>query len=345
MNKTIFSIAALMCATMSVYAQTWGFNNEPEEDANATMYLVDTTSVNFSNLTGGNQIWNYAQIGGYPDNTRTLTVTNAETYQDIFPDATHLLTIPGFMTTAYNYEANNDKIAHGYEFDIDGLGIVQFIFDDRQKMLQFPMNFETSFEDNLSGSFMLFDEPNDAVGFTWVTADGSGTLMLANGVSHSDVLRIHTQDTIYAEILLSGIPIPTSATIIRQQYDYVKPGVSNFPLFIHATLTVLNPLIGQFGIGVVLSSENPTAFANTPENALADLKVFPNPSTGWIQLQLPNANESAQVTITNLAGSVFYENINYNNNENIDLNNQPAGVYLVTIQQKDKTSVNKIIKK
>jgi hypothetical protein len=168
---------------------------------------------------------------------------------------------------------------------------------------------------------------------------------LANGVSHSDVLRIHTQDTIYAEILLSGIPIPTSATIIRQQYDYVKPGVSNFPLFIHATLTVLNPLIGQFKIGVVLSSENPTAFANTPENGLADLKVFPNPSTGLIQLQLPNANESAQVTITNLAGSVFYENMDYNNNESIDLNNQPAGVYLVTIQQKDKTSVSKIVKK
>jgi len=345
MNKTIFTLGALICFTLQATSQTWNFSNEPQEDTNSTLYLVDTTSTNYSSLTGANQTWDYSMLGGYLDNTRNLSVTNADLYMDIFPNAAHVLSIPGFMNTAYVYETNNDKFAHGFEFELPDLGIVQFILEDFQKQLQFPMTLGDAFEDNFTGTLVLLDEPNAAEGSTWVSADATGTLLLANDVSHTNVLRIHSLDTIYADIVLSGLPIPTSATIIREQFDYLKPGTSNFPLFTHATLTVLNPLIGQIKIGVVLSSENPTFFVNTPDYLIAATQVYPNPSLGIFSIQLPNVNEQAHVVVTDLAGSVVFENPQFDNNQHIDLNTNPAGVYFVNIRQKGSINTIKLLKK
>lgn len=344
MKKTILSLSALLISFLGT-SQTWNFNNEPQVDASAMRYLVDTTSVNYSSLTGSGQTWDYSQLGGYMDNERIVSITNTDLYTDVFPDATHMQMIPGFMNTAFNYETNNDKIAHGYEFELPDFGIVQFIFENRQKMLQFPMSLGSAFEDELAGTIILLDEPNPAEGGTWVKADGTGTLMLANDISHSDVLRIHTQDTIYAEITLTGLPFPTSATIIREQYDYMKSSVSPFPLFTHATLTILNPLIGQVKLRVVLSAENPEGFANTNEIALSELSVFPNPSNENVSIQLPLTDETASVTITDVAGNILFKNNEYSNVELININHLPAGLYFVQVNQSGVNKVQKLIKK
>jgi hypothetical protein len=310
------------------------------------MYLVDTTSTNYSDLSGANQTWDYSMLGGYMDNTRIVSVTNSDMYDAIFPDATYVSSIPVFMNTAYEYAGfAGDKMSHGYEFELPNFGVVQFILNDFQKMLQFPFALGDSFEDEFNGSIVIMDEPSDAEGTTWVTADATGTLILANDVSHTDVLRVHALDTIYSEISAAGLPFPVAVTIVRQQFDYIKPGASNFPLFTHATLKVLNPFIGEIKIGVVLSTENPTVFVNTAEYALAEAQVYPNPTENFIQLQLPMENETAQVVVTDLAGRVLYQNDAYTNNENIDLKNEPAGFYLVNILQNGVNSTAKIIKK
>lgn len=343
MKKSILSLTLLL-STASLFSQTWDFNNEPELNTNHTMFLVDTTGANYSALTGAGQTWDYSMLGGYADNTRIVSVESAELYLDIFPDATHMQMIPGFMNTFYNYEPNNDKFAHGVEFELPDLGAVQFIYNDKSKMLQFPMTLGTTFEDDFDGTLILLDEPNTAVGTTWVTVDGTGTLLLANNASHTDVMRIRTIDTIYAEIELSGLPFPTSATIVREQYDYVKAGTANYPLFTHATLTVINPLIGQIKIGVVLSTKNPSFFVGTPNFEQELFKIYPNPSTANFNIQLPSLDESTSVLITDLQGSTIYSDATYQNNQTINLDGHPAGVYFVHIQQQGATTVQKLIK-
>ena len=346
MNKIFLTIGIIAFASIVVSAQTWNSNNEPEEGANSTMFLVDTTSTNYSTLTGENQIWDYSMLGAYSDSTRIVSVSNADLYVDIFPDASHVSSIPGFMNMAYVYDGvSGDKIAHGYEFELPDLGVAQFILNDFQKVLQFPMAFGATFDDAFSGTLVLLDEPNDAEGTSRVSADATGTLLLANDISHSEVLRMHTLDTIYSEINLTGIPIPIAATIVREQFDYLKPGTSNFPLFTHATLTVLNPLIGEIKIAVVLSTENPAFFVNLPEYNVETTRIFPNPTEAIFQLQLPTENENAQILITDLSGRVIYQNDAYANNQSIDLKTQPAGIYVVNIQQLGTSSRTKIIKK
>lgn len=345
MKKKLLFSGALFCLAFASSAQTWQFTDEPQEGDTGTRYLVDTTSVNYADLSGAGQTWDYSMLGGYVDNTRVLSVTDADLYSDLFPDATHMQLIPGFINIAYNYEANNDKIAHGYEFELPDLGIVQFIFDQKPKMLEFPMSLGTSFEDELSGTLVLFDEDNDAEGTTFVLADGTGTLKLANDVEHTNVLRINTIDTIYADIALAGLPFPTSATIVRHQFDYVKAGESEFPLFTHATLTVINPIIGQIKISVVLSAENPVGFANTDVYAQEELLIYPNPNAGVFALQLPINTEEARLKIMDVAGVVVFDKSNYSDQESIDLTDFPSGLYFATVEQSGFTQTVKLIKK
>lgn len=342
MKRNLFTLLGTFALSGVGFSQTWNFTNEPNAGSSTVLYLVDTTAVNLSGQTGANQTWDFSTLGAYEENTRVVAVE--ELLEDAtFPNATHMLMIPGFINTAYVYEeGTNDKLAHGYQFELPDFGEVLFVFSDFQKMLEFPMTMGATFTDNMSGTFTIFDEPNDAEGQTWVTADGTGTLILANDVSHTDILRIHTVDTMYAEVLLSILPIPTSVTIVRETFDYVKPGFSNFPLFTHATLKILNPVIGEIKIAVVLSSENPTEIANLNDVELNQVLVYPNPNNGHFTVNAVNA-ELTRVHVLDVSGRVVFDSDAFSNQIHVDLSRETPGIYLVHIVRNGITTVEKVI--
>ncbi len=340
MKKHLLSLIGISTLGLSVSAQTWTSANEPDIDASTILYLVDTTSANYASMTGADQTWDYSALGAYEDNTRIVSVTDTDDFSDDFPDATHMLLIPGFMNTAYTYEGfAGQKMVHGYKFELPDFGEVTFIFTDLQQMLEFPMSLGSTFTDDMEGTFTLFDEVNSAEGTTWVTADGTGTLLLANDVSHTGVLRIRTIDTLYADIVISGFP--ASVTIVRETFDYVKPGSSSFPLFSHATLKVLNPLIGEIKISFVLSSENPQDFVNIDNSELSEVRVFPNPSNGMFTVDF--GAQEASVTVIDVTGRVVFESLNALNEVQVDLSAEMAGVYFVNIIRNGITTVEKVI--
>jgi hypothetical protein len=342
MMKKLFTLLGISTLSISAFAQTWQLTNEPAIGGTRNMYLVDTTAASLGNVAGANQTWDFSALAGYEENLRLLSVTDAQDFS-YFPDATHMLLIPGFMNTAYTYaDGTNDKMAHGYQFELPDLGEVIFVFDDFQKMLEFPMALGNTFTDNMSGTFTIFDEENEADGQTWVTADGTGTLLLANGVSHADVLRIRTIDTLYAEITLSILPIPTSVTIVRETFDYVKSSNSSFPLFTHATLKVLNPIIGQIKITVVLSSENPSNFVNIQNAELSKSLVYPNPSNGVFTVKTGSVDASA-VTVVDVTGRVVFESQSTSNQIQVDLTDELPGIYFVNIIRDGIKTVEKVI--
>jgi hypothetical protein len=209
-------------------------------------------------------------------------------------------------------------------------------------MLQFPTTLGTTFTDNMSGTLTIFDEDNQAEGQTWVTADGTGTLILANGVQHTNVLRIQTLDTLYADITLTILPVPTSVTIVRETFDYVKDGTSDFSLFTHASLKILNPIIGEIKITVVLSSENPTVFANIDNNTIAAVQVYPNPSNGVFTVSNNDAIE-ATVSVVDVIGRVVFVAAPSNENIQVDLSQELPGIYFVQVVRAGITTVEKVI--
>ncbi len=83
-------------------------------------------------------------------------------------------------------------------------------------------------------------------------------------------------------------------------------------------------------------------------NGLADVTIYPNPTSGVVNLQLYNQAEGrASVTITDITGrEVFKTDINIQSaseHSQIDLSNLKAGVYIIGIQSGELTHTNRLV--
>ncbi len=88
----------------------------------------------------------------------------------------------------------------------------------------------------------------------------------------------------------------------------------------------------------IINNVNSTSiFENT--NVLHN--VYPNPSNGIFNL---NCNIQANVKVTNIYGKQILVTIVKNNNLQIDISNQPSGIYFIIIETENKTIINKISK-
>ena len=68
------------------------------------------------------------------------------------------------------------------------------------------------------------------------------------------------------------------------------------------------------------------------EQSLIDLiNVYPNPSTGQFTIMSDKVISGANLSIINLLGEEVYQTIINNTSENIDLTNQPNGIYFINL--------------
>jgi subtilisin-like proprotein convertase family protein len=90
-----------------------------------------------------------------------------------------------------------------------------------------------------------------------------------------------------------------------------------------------------------------TAQLATPENQLTDFAIYPNPNRGNFNIQFENhSSNEIKVNVFDMRGRVIFEN-KYSNqatfNENIQLNNAQAGVYLVSVTDGNQKLVKRLV--
>lgn len=95
----------------------------------------------------------------------------------------------------------------------------------------------------------------------------------------------------------------------------------------------------------VISSLCPSkrSIAEDLENEASQVNVYPNPSSGEVQLDIPEELLSGKLTITNTLGQIIHQQILTNHRSTIKLLNQQAGVYLLHIQKGERQLVKRII--
>ena len=74
----------------------------------------------------------------------------------------------------------------------------------------------------------------------------------------------------------------------------------------------------------------------------ANIQVYPNPSNGIIRISSAIYNETSQIRIFNLAGSLVFER-NVDMNEDVDISRLPKGLYHIRIGRPDNFVVRKIV--
>ncbi len=93
---------------------------------------------------------------------------------------------------------------------------------------------------------------------------------------------------------------------------------------------VVDPCVGLI--------ENPSSSNN--------LDVFPNPTSSEFNVMLPNTKESYNVTLVNVLGTVVFETTTTKNSAsklNIEVSNQPNGIYFLNLQSKSGNYTRKIV--
>lgn len=109
--------------------------------------------------------------------------------------------------------------------------------------------------------------------------------------------------------------------------DTTVPGVRDFTIVENNTTMYLLTWDSVLTQGGVFKRDLGVGITET--TVLNDLKVYPNPVTNTLYVNLP-ATQKGMLTIAGMDGKVFYYNRNYNGGSVIDVSNFPVGVYVVT---------------
>lgn len=86
-----------------------------------------------------------------------------------------------------------------------------------------------------------------------------------------------------------------------------------------------------------------TALGNPTEN-IKGIKVFPNPSTSYLQIDLSSEGSQHFVQLTDDRGRLVLEQEIFSGNDKIDVSMLPAGLYILTCENKDGKFFQKVIK-
>ncbi len=193
--------------------------------------------------------------------------------------------------------------------------------------------------------------------FTW-----SGTGYLKQGVS----LPVITY-YLYRDSLSNGnwVPIDSISGTQNKMSDaayQANPGGYDFARWrveallsdsvnTGCTLPDLRPVHGMNNTTTRSNTQHNSIFtsASTLATALPSISVFPNPTNGIFQLKITNYESGIRnVDILNILGQKVYSVENYqitkSSNYQIDLSNQPAGVYFVKVLTDKSVQVVKLIK-
>jgi len=126
--------------------------------------------------------------------------------------------------------------------------------------------------------------------------------------------------------------------------------VASYPFSI-PTRVFFNPYkqtdvwVASFGNGLEMGSISITAI-NEVSSEKETAKVYPNPGSGLFTIQLQNVNDKNQLLIYNTIGEKVYDGHMNASSMQIDLNNQPNGIYLYRVLNENGSPVadGKLIK-
>ncbi len=335
MKKQLLTVA-LMLGNYTMITAQFTQSNEPVVGATKTMYLLDSTTINYANVTGGTAVWDYSLAVDEPAVTNSARAVSIVTPAAAgagtnYAGATKAFQFEGFITQFFSSTAT-ERVSQGFEFNESTLGLVKAKFStNTEKMYAYPMALNESFTDAVAGSleFTLTGLPQTppCTGEVVVTYDGYGTLTLPDGSVVTNVSRIKTRDSINAIIDLGFIQI--TVDMIRVQFEYFDLANQNMPIFMHSHVVVFQdggttPILD---LTVVLSEKSSVGIN---ELGFENLSIFPNPVADILTVS-GMTNDLSVITLTDQLGRVVATQNVTSMSTTFDVISLEAGVYAVSI--------------
>ena len=146
------------------------------------------------------------------------------------------------------------------------------------------------------------------------------------------------------------LPMIKSQGAIIQSYggDQKEPWVSPYDIAQTVADEMDQPFVGRTVHYVASDEVSPNQIAELLGEAIGnnDLKwtVYPNPSSGILNINTANFSETVSLSIADLNGRIVYTDENFDTQKTVDIHKLESGMYLVKIVSDGTIYTQKIIK-
>lgn len=176
---------------------------------------------------------------------------------------------------------------------------------------------------------------------TWEALDGSGTVIASGGpyADGSSALISETFDvTNVGDCYRFEIKDSWGDGLQWQNIGY-------FHVYDPSGNVLVESVDGDFGAGSDVNFEASWTTALEPKLAEEALQVFPNPNTGLFSIRLTERpTEAVQVSVYQLNGQLISTVSTFAQEQQFDLSEQPAGLYLIKVRTAEGMLTQKITK-
>lgn len=185
-----------------------------------------------------------------------------------------------------------------------------------------------------------FGNAPDNEGFSAVARSNSGSFLLYGSTDGNSTTGIKDHYFVAANSVgLSGCcdrgPVGVEEPYTMTSYDY---GVE-----MNVVLTTTEELHTD-EVGEILPICTPKrSFSTTIEDKLEEVKIFPNPSNGKFNLEIPEMYLEGNLVMTNALGQIVIEQQVSQTEMNLNLASHKKGVYLIRIVNGEHQYTNKLI--
>ena len=315
--------------------------NEPVAGDSSKTYDLDTTAFVSGlpmSINGNTAIWDFTALKQFPSNSfvtyyvSPATVTNSSS----FPGTTFVEEQSG-LNNFYKSVTTPSP-----QSELLGLNsnTMSLTFTNSAIIAKYPMNYGTTFTDNIGGNF-TFSVNGTFAGLVKTNVDGLGTLKLPGNVTLSNVLRVKSIQT----ITLTVLAVIQLGTVQQTVYEFYHSS-NKFPI-----LSVNYQAIAITGsattTGAVSGNYKVFFTGINDQNFDATFSIFPNPTKNNFNVNLSNPNsESCTMEIFSVTGEVK-KKINLGEKSviksQVDISDLSSGIYFVKTQLGEKISVRKLV--
>ena len=330
MKSILLALSLLLCNVVLSQTLTQTFNEPKVGDIQSIVRLDTTgylTAVPIA-TTGANTKWDFSKLKTASNNITstfvgTVAVASASAYTgcNIVQDNNGSYTFLKSVTTPTT------------RTEVLGitLPIASVNFTNSAIAAVYPISLGSTSTDNAAGTAVITGSTFPASGKMTFTADGTGTLTLAD-VTYTNVIRV--KSVLSFSITTPIIPI-TIGSVQQTNYDYYD-ATHKFPV-----LSISYQSISYLGGSPSVTASyvgNALSFTGVKEMSATNsiISVFPNPASDLFTISVAESN-GFELRVYNSLGALITKQTVNGSETSIETNNWSSGLYdveIITGQQK-----------
>lgn len=204
-----------------------------------------------------------------------------------------------------------------------------------------------------SQSIQICSGETITVGNSVYNASGiyTDTLVSINGCDSTVITNLNVANAIDVATVITGVTLSANNTTATA-YQWLDCNNGNSPISGANSSTYTPILNGDFAVEITEGSCKDTSVCLNvsnvglfEEDALSQISIYPNPSKGFITIELPKNITSIAVQITDITGKLIIDKKRVSTETNeLDISTFPNGIYMVKLFFEDATKTVRLIK-